>query len=208
MDDSSVKYAIFRLPRIHIGGELILQVLLCITWGAMLLHYVLGAINHFTYTDDYGVIVISLFLVTMVVLAFPHINNKLVIGDYIFYLLNAVYYLSNYAFFPENTDFLTESVGRCLFCVFPFYFIGRIFDIEKLFNVLIYISAACIYIDLVYFALYSSSNATGIDTLGEDMFAAYQVVPHIIFMLWTTLEKFKLWKVLTVILGFILQISF
>ena len=188
--------------------ESILRLFLYIVWAVTLLAYLRGVVNHLPglseYTDEIEISVIVLPLL----LSVPALINKFCLADYLFYLLLAVYYLSCYVFFPQNADYLDENAFKCICCVYTYYFVGRLFDIEKMYNMLVILSAVCIYMNFFYYFKYSpESKVAGVDAY-DNMFAAYNLLPHLLMMLWTTLEKFRIWKAATFVLGIFILLSF
>ena len=182
--------------------------LIYIVWASMLFPYMIGVVNKFPLFSDYPEVFIWVAIMVPAILALPSIINKLCLADYFFYVLLVTYYLSCYAFFPENTSDLTENAFLCICCVFPYFFIGRIINIDKSFNVLILISAICIYADLFFFLIYAPEHSRMEDVAGDDnMWAAYQVLPHVMLMLWATLGKFRLWTLITSVLGVLFLLS-
>jgi hypothetical protein len=62
--------------------------------------------------------------------------------------------------------------------------------------------------DLFYYLIYAPDNKVMDEVAGYDnMFVAYQVLPHVAFLLWATMEKFQFWKAITFILGVLFLLS-
>lgn len=174
----------------------------------MLIFYVKGVINHLPVLKDYGDECLFILVLTPVLLSLPSFLNKLCFFDYLFFFINVLSYLSCYVFFPDNSEWLTEYVFMCTCCVFPFYFIGRALDIDKAYNIFVLLSALCIYIDLLFYLVYAPRNrAMNAEVEYDNMWAAYQILPHVCMMLWATLEKFSLWKSITFFLGLMFLLS-
>ena len=61
------------------------------------------------------------------------------------------------------------------------YFIGRVIDIEKYYNVFFVISAVCIVFTLFYYLHYVQTAKNMAEVAGDDnMYTAYRVLPHIL----------------------------
>ena len=210
MDKSKVENSCITKSHSYLllGKNVMSNALIYIVWASMLFPYLIGVVNKFPLFNEYPNVVIWAIIVIPAIFALPFIITKLCLADYFFYVLLVIYYLACYAFFPENALYLTENAFVCICCVFTYFFIGRIINIDKSFNIFILISAICIYADLFFFLVYAPEHSRMEDVAGDDnMWAAYQVLPHVLFMIWTTLEKFRLWKVITSILGVLFLLS-
>lgn len=182
--------------------ETLLTLLLCVVWSSMLFTYARGIINRFPVIGDNPDIILVAMVVIPTLLALPSLLNKFCLADYLFYLLLVFYYGVNYVFYPDNVQWLDENALTCIFCIYPYYFIGRVLDIDKMYNKLVLLSAVCIYMDLFYFLVYAPEQKNMEEVAGYDnMFAGYQVLPHVAMMLWATFRKFRIWKAVTCFLG-------
>ncbi len=193
---------------ITVRKDLMLNVTLCVIWASMLLMYVKGILNRFPVIGEYSAEVLIAGGVLSVILSIPAILNKFCLIDYLFYGLNVFYLLSCYVFFPENAAYLDEEALTCIFCVFTYYFVGRLVNIDDFFNIFLFLSAVCIVMDLLYFLLYAQANKNMEEVAGEDnMYVAYRLLPHVALLLWSTLEKFRLWKAAVFFVGVLFLLS-
>ena len=117
-----------------------LNITLCIIWSVVLLLRVKGVLNHLPLISDYSEEILISFVICAVLLSLPAVLNKFCLIDYLFYIFNVFYLLACYAFFPENKEYLDDNVLTCIFCVFTYYFVGRLIDINKFFNVFLFFS--------------------------------------------------------------------
>lgn len=186
-----------------------LNIMLCIAWVPLLLKYLRGVYIRLPFIGEENIdkaIVISVVL--SVLCALPALINRFCLIDYLFYILNVFYLLSCYVFFPENEVYLNEEVPVCVFCVFTYYFVGRLIKIEDLFNTLVFLSTISIFADLFYYFIFSPQNKVANEVMGNDnMNAAYMALPHICLLMWSTLEKFRIWKVLVTVIGILFLLS-
>ena len=188
--------------------DILLTPMIYVVWAYMAITYLRGVFLRLPVIKDNVEIAIILYFAIPVILAIPSLFNKFCLGDHLFYLANVLFLLSGYVFFPENTEYLNENILTCIFCIFPFYFLGRIIEIEKSFDAFLLLSAACILLDLFYFLVYAQNNKNMEEVAGQDnMFAAYQILPHVAFLLWATLKKFRIWKIVTTFLGILFLLS-
>lgn len=179
-----------------------------IVWASMLFVFLRGIFNRLPIINNNVDIAIALYFIIPVILAIPSLINKFCIADYLFYLFNVFYLLSCYSFFPENTTYLDENAAMCIFCVFTFYFIGRVIDIDQSYNIFLLLSTCCILIMVFYYSVYAQGNKNMEEIAGDDnMYTAYQLLPHVAFLLWSTLNKFRIWKAVVTFLGLIFLLS-
>ncbi len=183
-------------------------VLICIVWASALVGYSKGIINRMPLLGDYAELTMGAIYIVPLLMALPALVKKFCLADYLFYFVCAFYYGWCYVGYPENTPFLNEHVFQCLCCVFPFYFIGRLIDIDSFFNVFVLLSAACILMDLFYFLVYAPANKDMAEVAGSDnMYRAYQSLPHVTMLLWATLRQFRIWKAVMFFWGVLFLLS-
>ena len=186
-----------------------LKITLCIAWAPLLLLYLRGVYIRLPFIgqDNYETaIVVSVVL--PIICSLPAIINRFCLIDYLFYIINVFYLLSCYVFFPENKPYLDEYVLFCCFNVFPYYFVGRLLDIENFFKTLIILSVICIFADIYYYLIFSPQNRGASEgVLFDNMYGAYLALPHVALMMWATLEKFRIWKALITVIGILFLLS-
>ena len=205
---STVKIVFSEHIRLLWDNKTMYSLMVFIVWSTSLLHYTRGFLYHLPFiTDVIDEVMVAVYVIS-VLLALPALVNRFSIADYLFYLFCATFVLSGYAFFPRNAEFLDENVLICLFCVFPFYFLGRSMDFDRYFNALVLLSAACILIELFYYLVYAPDNSVVNEAQRNDnMYAAYRLLPHVGLLLWATLEKFRVWKALVLFLGLVFLLA-
>ena len=190
----SVRLKIAEGVHIPFNKDLMLNIMLCVAWAPVLLHFSRGIFVRLPFIGEERVdIAIAASVVLSVICALPALINRFSLLDYLFYTLCSFYLLSAYVFFPENETFLDENVPICIFCVFTYYFVGRLIDIERMFSLLVFLSTICIFANLFYYFILSPINKTANEVMGNDnMNAAYSALPHVCLLLWSTLEKFRI----------------
>ncbi len=197
-----------RIIRLSLGREAMLTLLICIVWASVLVGYSKGIINRLPVLGEHAELTQGAFFVIPLLLALPALVRKFCLADYLFYFVCAFYFLWCYVAYPENSVFLTEHVFLCLCCVFPYYFIGRLTDIDRFFDIFVMLSTVCILMDLFYFLVYAPAQKDMSEVAGEDnMFRAYQSLPHVAMLLWATLSKFRIWKAVMFFLGTMFLLS-
>lgn len=204
-----MEIAITNKLHVFIEKNTMLKPLIYVVWASMFVAYLRSFFNRFPILQDNVEVAIAVYFAIPVIIALPVLIRKFSIVDYFFYFINVTYLLANYAFFPDNTEYLNEEVLLCIFCIFPFYFIGRLIDIEKTYNAFLILSTLCIFLDIFYFMVYAQANRNMQEVAGgdENMYAAYQLLPHVTFILWATLSKFRIWKAFVLLIGIVFLLS-
>lgn len=194
---------------IHVafGTDLMLSVLRYVVWASVLLQFVRGVCYRLTGNEQMGTLGMALCVIIPLLLSLPVLLNRFTLWDYLFYSLNVVYVLVCYAVFPENEKYLDEETLNCIFCIFPFYFFGRIVDIDTFFNRFLLLSTFSIILYFLYVVIYQSGQSA-MGTEGEQrMYEAYRILPHLLLVTWSMLEKFRIWKAATVAVGIMFLFS-
>lgn len=200
----------YKIRDILFSKQAAFNVLVCLSWASMLLAFMRGIINHLPGLSDYTATV-ELVLVCLIVLcALPTLLNKFSVYDYIVLLFFPAIYLFNIVVYPDNAEALEEYAFQTLISTFPFYFVGKVVDVSKFFNVFFWLSVVCVLLDLFYFLYYAQSAAHVADMAngGYNMFAAYQILPHVLMLAWGTMKQFRLWKLAVFAIGSLLLVSF
>ena len=194
--------------RLSFDGNVMLRLLFYAVWVSTLYVYVRGFIMRVPSLQNSVEVVVSLGYAALVVMAWPVLAHKFSIGDYLFYLVSVAWLLANYAFYPDNAEYLNDNVLICIFCVFPFYFIGRLIDIEKEYSMLLVLSLICVLWNMYYYFVFAQTYRNIKEVAQEDnMYAAYQILPHVVFVLWSALEKVRIWKLAAVLGGVLFLLS-
>ena len=197
-----------RTIEISLGSETMLTLLLCTAWASMMLIYSQGFIKRMPLIGEFPEQTVIVSVSILALLALPAIVKRLCLADYLFYLANALYYVGSYALYPENEPYLTEFAFSSLACVYTFYFIGRLTDIDRMFTILTLTSTLFILANLFYYLVYLPGHTNMAADVNEDnMFAAYQSLPHVVLMLWATLSRFRIWKAVIFFLGIMFLLS-
>ena len=193
---------------LFIHRDIFLNILVCIIWGYMFMGYLRGIINHIPVLKDYtDQIEVACFVVPLL-LALPALLSRFLLFDYFFFGAMVMVYILNYCLYPENTIYLNNHAFDCLCLAFPMYFIGRVIDIEKYYNVFFVISAVCIVFTLFYYLHYAQTAKNMAEVAGDDnMYTAYRILPHVVFILWVALRKFNILAILLTLMGVLFLFS-
>lgn len=177
------------------------DIMIYVLWGMSLLGFWRGINNKIpilkNFTDELEVAII----VVPIVLSLPRIIRLIKPIDLVFCTGFILLFLLNYIFYPENIVALDERCLRCLFTVMPFFIYGRMLDIEKYFKGFYLISAFAILLTVFYYFSYAQNVAVDVDTEYYNMSASYNLLPHVLFVLWATFKKQSLVNIGLSILG-------
>lgn len=211
MEDNRSEIIILKIARgirVSWDKELMFHIVMGISWASLLLFYSRGVILKLPVLKDYVDEVNVAIVVIPVILSLPTLISKFSVFDFLFYILNVSYLLSCYVFFPENSSYLDENALTCIFCIFTYYFVGRVIEIEKYYNYFLTLSTICILSSLFYYLIYMSHHKSMANVnLYDNMWAGYQVLPHVSLLLWSMMERFRIWKLLVFIAGVLFLLS-
>lgn len=209
MNSDYVRLKIADGIHIPFSKELALRLTLCLAWVPLLLNYLRGVYIRVPLIGEQNVDkAIAISVAFCVLCSLPALINRFCLLDYAFYFLNVFYVVSCYAFFPENGIFLDELAPICIFQVFVYYFVGRLIDIEHLFPTLVFLSAVCIFADIYYYLyLVPQDKSAGEAIMYDNMNGAYMILPHVLMLLWSTLETFRIWKAFVTVIGLLFLLS-
>lgn len=203
-----MRLSIANRINISFGWETWLTLLLCTVWASMMWVYADGVFNRLPVINLFSDWMTASLFVLPALLSLPAMMRRLCLIDYLFYFVNVLIYMGCYVFFPKNTPYLNEYAFTSLACVYTYYFIGRVLDIDRLFTLFTYLSAICILTDLFFYLVYMPGHKNmATEANEENMYAAYQVLPHVAFMFWATLRKFQLWKCAMTFFGVLFLLS-
>lgn len=182
--------------------------LLCyLLWGLTLFDYIVGAFRHFVpIVPANNYIVIPVIAVT-VFFAIPDLIKRLQITDLLFYIICICIYTIQYILFPYNTAPLNEYALQCCFVVFPFYLFGKMLDLSKMLNAFYYISIGTVAMFIFYFLLYRDGSGQ-LNSEEYNMAAAYNLLPHVLMVVWMAFRKFSLLRIGIAIASIIVQFMF
>ena len=184
------------------------DVLVYIVWGQALLSFVRPVLNMLPVFRNFTDFLIPLFVIVPLIFSFPYIFKKLKVFDYLFYVIIVFIYFSNFAFYPENTEFLEDRAYPFLCLALPVYFIGRLINIERVENGLTTISKLCIYIFALYYLFYIGGVTKADSDMDYNMGASYNILPHVLLVLWQTMKRISLFNIITALFGVLMIFSF
>lgn len=144
-------------------------------------------------------IIIPYFL--FIFFAIPKILQKIRFTDIVFWFIALALFLFNYIFFPGNSKILEENMINCLFLVLPLYYIGLSLDVKKMYPWLYIISSITIFAMLAQKIFFADAMSEMESMYEGDMWASYNLLPHVCLVLISMLRKPSVINVITSIVG-------
>jgi len=164
------------------------NLLCCLLWGIVLLNYIAAAFRHFATIIPDNKYVTCFIIFFTAFISLPQIIKRLSVYDLLFYISCVFVYLLQYFLFPNNYEPLNEFAVQCCLLVFPFYFFGKMVDIPKMLKPFYCISVATVGMFIFYYILYGAGSSQ-VNTEDYNMGAAYQLLPHVLIVLWITIRE-------------------
>ena len=132
----------------------------------------------------------------LVLRALPALNRRINRGDIVRVFVLWTLYLSHFLLFPENQEMLVHYFPIYSVAIL-YYFIGRVCDIDGIFRLLRIASIGNIICYVFYFLVFSQrSGYSGVaETDAENMEAAYQILPSVLFMLQIAVNNLSLKRI-------------
>lgn len=182
-------------------------VFLCMLWGNKLMSIITAVCLRLPGLNMVARGVVPFILFIVFLLASKDFIRRIKSSDAIFYFVCASVFLMTYAFFPENSDYLSDSISLFMISALPFVFVGRAIDIEKLAKPFYIISLLCIIFESVNVLIFEAGERA----MGDyqyDMYSAYSLLPHVLMVLWHFMRKINIIDLAAVLLGLFLLMGY
>lgn len=181
---------------------------LCLVWGKGLLIFFRSFIVNNDMLSFLAPVIDALIIWLMFPIAAKSILPHIRTADIIFFIVCTLTYLSQYLFFPENSEILSEYAPIFLISTLPLFFIGIQLDVSKIQIFFRYVSIIVILFGVFYSLIYNQQKNGAIDTNGDEMGMAYLLSPHVMFILWQTIKNFNGTNLIMTIIGCFMLLSF
>lgn len=141
-------------------------------------------------------VVVAIFIL-LILLSLPRIFKSIRFGDVVFYLVACIVIFLTTAFFKDNAEFLQKDLWRILVLTIPMYFIGLSFKHEDIRKLLYIASVLSVFVMIAYqFYL----RLAGRVTIDDDMNAAYNILPSVMYLSYIAFRKRRIMDWLVAIL--------
>lgn len=140
--------------------------------------------------------------ILLVALCIKKMSRVLNVWDYLFVIGVGAFCFWSPSIYPKTSEAVKEFAPYFVFSCLPFYFIGRTFQLDKYYELIIYIGRIGLVLSILFFLLVSLRIITRLAGLNDDnMFYAYLSLPSVIILLCSELRKHNLTDFILVVLG-------
>lgn len=154
-------------------------------------------------------LIIVLFYCFMILLAIPYIWKRVRPSDVAMYVFVALVCIFSLFFGNDkNIGTLQSIVPQFLLFCAPLLFIGICLDTDRVIPLLYILSTISIYALAFYILFIGGGSIEYRDSMNEDMYSAYKLLPHLLLVCFFVLHKPNVKNIITFIFGTILLFSF
>lgn len=143
--------------------------------------------------------VIPFFTLILLVLSFPYLMKGIKGEDILFYCVCIIVILLTMVVFPKNAPYIQKDLWKIIGMTIPLYFIGLRYDHNRFKEILYYASLIGVILTFLYQIYYLSS---GRELNPDNMGAAYNLLPSLLYLIYGAFEKKKLLYWIIVIVSF------
>ena len=155
-------------------------ILLLLLWGGGPIRgLILGISLRIPFISAFSNAMPNIITIIFVLLSVPYFLKKIRNVDLFFYVFIAIIFLLNYLLYPNNNDILDIYAYPFLVASVPFYFIGLVYDIEKLFNYTAIVSIIALLVSATSVFLFGHVE----ELTTEAMTAGHKCLPHVLLMI-------------------------
>lgn len=178
-------------------------------WAPAILSPFIGGVRAF-WGDSVKEIFMILVYSIPLVFGLEYIISKQKVSYIIFYICCTIVYLSNNVFFPANSTYLEQYMIKTLLQVLPMIFVGSFLQKENIWKLLFYCSVFSVVWNYYYYAkiVVADDYAGTAEFIAENMTKSYANLPHVLMVLWQTLRRPQIWKIVPSVLGILMVFGF
>ena len=193
---------------LHPEGAAVLFI--SMVWASQLVVYLQAVFLRIPILDSIADFIVPFLYVVVLFLSLPNLLKNFKVIDFVFYFSCLGIYLLNFIFYPRNIEVLNFYWVRFLILSLPLYFIGIAIDIKKMFNIFFIISILCVFWQCFVSLIYKQATIGSMveNEIAEQMHTSYNILPHVLFVIWGTLRKFNIWGLIASVLGAFLIFSY
>lgn len=177
-----------------------------LVWGVDLLYYLKAVVMRLPVLQYVADAFVPTIVTISIVVCMRSIKTKIYNRDLLLYIGALLLYLSHYILYPQNEEFLSNSFFELFIKIVPFFFIGLLFDEQKHLPILTYISIAYVILGTIYFYFFASQSVE-YNLQEEKMGMAYAYLPHVLLIIYSLFNKFKIYKLLPLIMGLLMMLG-
>lgn len=142
------------------------------------------------------------------VFAWNCIKKNLRKSDVIFFVSFVSFYLFSFILYTENSFYLALYVIDVFVLALPAYFVGLVWNVNKMDNYLYILSILMIAYTVLMKLISIENTSNNYDEQNYQMGAAYELLPHLCYVTWHLLRKYSFLSLSFTIFGLILLLSY
>lgn len=169
------------------------------------LSFVVEAISRILFIGEIAQFIIPSLFLFSILLSLPFILRNILARDLIYACIFVLIVLISGVFFPQNLIYIEDKLWNILGLSLPLYFVGICFRHQSMKKTLYYASIVSV---IVMFSYQIYILNTGRELHSDNMNAAYNVLPSVMYLLYYSFEKNKLIGWIFAVIGFILLFIF
>lgn len=164
--------------------------LLVLIWGEhTIFGYAIQVFRRLPLIGEFYLSIIPFATVILLALSFPYLLEKIRGADIIFYSVCVVFLCVSIVALPVNAPYIEKDLWRVLGVAIPMYFIGLGYDHIKFKSAIYYTSMLGVFFTFIY-QIYVLNS--GRELLSDNMGAAYNVLPSLLYLVYWAFEKKKI----------------
>lgn len=168
-----------------------------LVWGMDVLYYVKAVVMRLPVINALAEYFVPAVIVISLLCTLSSLSKNFKASDVLFYVVCLAVYTLTFVLFPANDQWLSLFLPMVFLQSLPLFYIGLSIDSKKQLDVIEYVSMAYIVLSLLYIYLIFSNK----EVVGEEMGAAYSMLPHLLIVLYSCIRKFKWYSLVIVVLG-------
>lgn len=163
--------------------------LLVLIWGEnTIFGYAIQVFRRLPIIGEFYLSIIPFATVILLVLSFPYLLEKIRGADIIFYSVCVLFLCVSVVALPVNAPYIEKDLWRVLGVAIPMYFIGLGYDHIKFKRAIYYTSMLGVFLTFIYqIYVLNSGRELPLDNMG----AAYNVLPSLLYLVYWAFEKKK-----------------
>ena len=184
-------------------SELSLIILFSMVWAQDYLRFVAQVFHIIPGVRLLAPSVIPLAFIVCILSSLKITQRQIRLSDLLFVGAYVLVYGCTFVLFPQNVLGLSKYAFTFLVTVLPCFLLGVSVDInERIIKILNWVSIVCVFIFYIYYILRASSSLANEVEEGTDFLTiAYQLLPHIMMVIWRSFQTKSLINIGTSIIG-------
>ena len=190
------------------GPNGLANLFVCMVWGSYMSIFVKGVVLRIPGLNIFADYCIPIIYVVMLLFAAKQLIAKSSVKDFLFWLICTTVFLCHYGFGPSaNTSAMDEYFPSFILSVSSCVFIGKSMGDKKLLDGLYWVSIFTIVTFFFYNFMVNTSAAFMEGGSSESQGLSYSLLPHLLFVLWRTFEKFDILSLLMTVFAMFMMLA-